>query len=68
MQSLVLQLSNTAVKQQEIAYTLLLQTLGQASFEEVRAVLDEREAVYPERALNAEVIQRLRERIEEEYK
>lgn len=54
-----------AVQQQETAFTALLQSLGQASFEEVRTVLDEREAVYPERALTAEVIQHLRERIED---
>jgi hypothetical protein len=41
----------------------LLQSLGPTSFEEVRMALDEREVVYPERALTADVIQRLRERI-----
>lgn len=60
--------AEATVQQQEAAYTALLQTLGQASFEEVRAVLDERETGYPERALNAEVIQQLRERIENQYK
>ncbi len=62
------ELSETAVQQQKRAYTALLQTLGQAPIEEVRAVLDERESAYPERSLNMEVIQKLRERIKDQYK
>ncbi|MBN1874971.1 MAG: toxin-antitoxin system HicB family antitoxin [Anaerolineae bacterium] len=58
-------LPETAVQQQTSAYTALLQNLGQASFEEVRAVLDEREMAYSERTLNTEVVQLLRERIME---
>jgi len=55
--------SRSVRQQEEAAYTALLQSLGPASFEEVRMALEEREVVYPERALTADVIQRLRERI-----
>ena len=50
-------------EQQEASYAALLQSLGSASFDQVRMVLNEREVVYPERALTADVVQRLRERI-----
>lgn len=55
--------SASSARQQEVAYAALLQSLGQASHDEVRAVLNERKAIYPEPALEADVIQRLRERV-----
>jgi uncharacterized protein YpbB len=48
--------------QQRASYTALLQSLGQASFEEIEAVLAEREEVEPEEGLGAEAVKRLRER------
>ena len=51
------------VAEQRASYTALLQSLGQATFEEIEAAMDERESSPPERELAPEVIQRLRERI-----
>ncbi len=51
-----------SARQQEVTYAALLKSLGEASPEEVRAVLNERKAVYPEPALTADVIERLHER------
>jgi hypothetical protein len=45
------------------AYTALLQRLGQASFEQVQAVLDEREQVEPEPGLSADVVGRLKQKM-----
>jgi hypothetical protein len=52
-----------AVAQQRASFTALLQSLGQTSFDDIKAVLAEREVVEPEAGLNPEVITRLRERI-----
>jgi hypothetical protein len=52
-----------AVAQQRASFTALLQSLGQTSFDEIEAVLAEREVVEPEAGLNPEVITRLRERL-----
>jgi len=52
--------SDEEIVEQRAAYTALLQTLGSASHDEIRAVLDEREDVGAERELSPEVIQRLR--------
>jgi len=51
-----------AASQQRASYTALLQSLGRASFEEIEAVLAEREVVEPEEGLTAEAMRRLRER------
>jgi hypothetical protein len=56
-------LSEQAVAGQRAAFTALLQQLGQASFAEVQAILDERESVEPEPGLTPDVMQRLRTRI-----
>jgi len=53
----------STARQQEVTYAALLKSLGEASPDEVRAVLNERKAVYPEPALTADVIERLRERV-----
>ena len=52
-----------AVVQQRASFTALLQSLGQASFDEIGAVMAEREVVEPDPGLNPEVIMRLRERL-----
>jgi hypothetical protein len=48
--------------QQQASFTALLQSLGQASFDEIEVMLAEREAVEPEVGLNAEAMRRLRQR------
>lgn len=50
---------------QRASYTALLQNLGQASFDEIEAVLAEREPAEAEPGLNPEVAMRLRERLAE---
>jgi hypothetical protein len=52
-----------AAAQQRASFTALLQSLGQTSFDEIEAVMAEREVVEPEAGLNPEVITRLRERL-----
>jgi hypothetical protein len=52
-----------AVARQRASFTALLQSLGQASFGEIEAVMAEREVVEPDVGLNPEVITRLRERL-----
>ena len=52
-----------AVVQQRASFTALLQSLGQASFDEIGEVMAEREVVEPDPGLNPEVIMRLRERL-----
>jgi hypothetical protein len=59
-----------AVPEQEVArqrasFTALLQNLGQASFDEIEAVLAEREPAGVETGLSPEVTTRLRERLAE---
>lgn len=54
-----------AVAQQQASFTALLESLGQATFEEIETVLAEREEVEPEEGLTPEVTRRLRERIAE---
>jgi len=51
------------IRQQRAAYIALLQSLGQASFEEIKEVLDEREEVEFEIGLNPEVVEKLQNRI-----
>lgn len=53
------------VAEQRAAYTALLQNLGQSSFEQVRAVLDERENAEAEPGLSADVVERLKKKINE---
>jgi predicted DsbA family dithiol-disulfide isomerase len=49
--------------EQRAAYTALLQSLGQATFEETEAVMREREEVAPERELSPQVVKHLQERL-----
>ena len=48
---------------QRSSFTALLQSLGQASFEEIEAVMAEREASEPEKGLGPETMKRLQERV-----
>jgi hypothetical protein len=52
-----------ALAEQQASYTALLQRLGQASADEIRAVMDEREAVEPEGGLSPETLSALQKRI-----
>jgi hypothetical protein len=52
-----------AMAQQRASFTALLQSLGQASFEEIEAVMAEREEVEPEAGLSLAVTRRLQERL-----
>jgi hypothetical protein len=58
-------LPEDAVHEQREAYRVLRQRPGNASDEEVRRVLAERESVAPESDLDPEVAARLRQRIEQ---
>jgi len=51
-----------AMAQQRASFTALLQNLGQASFDEVEAVMAERDQVEPEAGLSPVVTRRLQER------
>jgi hypothetical protein len=51
-----------AVSQQRASFTALLQNLGHASFDEIEAVLAEREVIEPEDGLDAKALGRLQER------
>ena len=53
------------VAQQQASYTALLQSLGQASFDEIEAVLEERETAELEYGLSREQVARLQERLAE---
>ena len=54
---------DSAISQQKKAFTALLQSLGQASFEQIKAVMDEREPVSAERELKPEVVTQMRKRL-----
>lgn len=45
-------------EQQEHDFAKLLQSLGQASFEEIEKIMQEREASKPEKGLSPEVVKR----------
>ena len=49
--------------EQRAQYSLLLQSLGQASFAQIEETLAEREPIEPESGLTTEVVARLRERM-----
>ncbi len=54
------------VAEQRAAYATLLQSLGRASFQEVRTILDERETVQPEPGLTPDKIEKLRQKISQQ--
>jgi hypothetical protein len=51
------------ISQQRVSFAALLQSLGQASAEEIDRVLAEREVVEPEAGLTPEIMERLRVRL-----
>ena len=55
--------SDAQITQQQAAYTALLQSLGQATFGEIEAVLAGREKVQPEEGLTPEVVKALKSRL-----
>ena len=59
----VQEVPDKVIRQQRAAYIALLQSLGQASFEEIKEALDEREQVELEIGLNPEVIEKLQNQI-----
>lgn len=59
----VQQVPDKVVRQQRAAYVALLQSLGQASFEEIKEVLNEREEVELEMGLNPAVVEKLQNRV-----
>jgi hypothetical protein len=51
------------ISQQKKAFTALLQSLGKASFEQIKAVMDEREPISAERELKPEIVTQMRKRL-----
>lgn len=56
-------MSEEAVVQQRASFNSLLQNLGEATFDEIEAVLAERNVVEPEVGLTPEVMMRLQKRL-----
>jgi len=56
-------LPENVVVEQRAAYTALLQSLGETSFEQIRKTLDERESVSSESGLSTEVVERIKRRV-----
>lgn len=54
--------SDRAIQEQKVAYRALLQSLGKASFSEIKEALSERDPVESETGLTPEVVARLRAR------
>jgi hypothetical protein len=52
-----------AIAEQKAVYAALLQNLGQASFEQIQQVLDDREEVAAEDGLTPELLQSLQSKI-----
>lgn len=59
----VQEVPDKVIKEQRAAYIALLKSLGQASFEEIKEVLDAREEVGLEIGLNPDVVEELQNRI-----
>lgn len=55
--------SEEAVVQQRASFNSLLQNLGEATFDEIEAVMAERDVVEPEVGLTPEVMMRLQKRL-----
>jgi len=52
-----------AVAEQRVAYTALLQSLSETSFEQIRKTLEERESGSSESGLSTEVVERIKRRV-----
>ncbi len=61
----VQEVPDKVIREQRAAYVALLESLGQASFEDIQEILDEREEGEMEPGLNPGVVEKLRERISE---
>ena len=57
------QVPESEVTQQRAAFAALLQSLGQATFGEIEATMAEREKISPERELNPDTVNHLRQRL-----
>ena len=55
--------STSDIASQRAEFAVLLEKLGRASFDEIRAVLDERESVEPEDGLSADVVARVKQKL-----
>lgn len=55
-----------AIAEQRATYATLLQSLGKASFQEVRKILDERETVQPEPGLTPDKVEKLRQKMSQQ--
>ena len=53
------------VIEQRSAYRVLLQSLGETSFEQIQEALAERENVPPEESLPPEVVKRIKQRLKD---
>jgi predicted HicB family RNase H-like nuclease len=62
------ELSEEAVSQQRATFNALLQSLGQASPEQVEKALAQREQTRPERGLSPKLIKRVQKRVAEQYR
>ena len=58
-------LPEKAIAEQKASYTALLQSLGQASFDEIAQVIAAREQTEPEQGLTPAVIQAIEDRLTE---
>ncbi len=55
--------STSDIASQRAEFAALLKKLGRASFDEIRAVLDERESVELEDGLSADVVARMKQKL-----
>ena len=60
--------SASEVAEQRAAYEAMLGSLGQATLDEVKIAMEEREKASPERGLNSRVIRNLRKQVDAERK
>lgn len=56
---------DSVVAEQRAAYTALLQSLGEKSFEQIQEALAERENLPPEDGLSPEVVKRIKQRVKD---
>jgi predicted HicB family RNase H-like nuclease len=64
----VQEFSEEAVTQQRGTFDALRQSLGQASPEQVKKVLAQREQIRPERGLSPKIVKRVQKRVAEQYR
>lgn len=64
----VQEFSEGAVTQQRVTFEAMLQSLGQASSEQVEKVLAQREQTRPEKELSPKIVKRVQKRLAEQYR